>query len=600
MSAPGTGTEGRILSGPPLPPWLASLSGETLDELLDLAVARSPDAVAIVMRDGDRLERWTYRELGETSRRVAATLRSHGVGPGARVLTWAANDPYLVATYFAAWRLGAAVVPLDLRMAPDVAARIGRAVDAALLVAGPSVGRQEVEALGLPVVAVDGASLDPRGPPAPQPVAQQQLAPQPPRGAAAGDGALAEARAAGPSTLAEIIFTSGTTTDPKGVTLTHAQMIHNVRAVALASRPIRRQHALAVIPLSHAYGQMILLVGLLTGSQLTFVAGTSPTRILEALRQDRVDTITTVPQFLEIVLARIEGEAARRGSLERLRRARSLALALHLPIRVRRWLFRDVLAGLGGALRVLGCGGARLPAGLQLAWEAMGVIVVQAYGATECAAIAGHDRRNRRSGTVGPPLTGVEVRIAPDGELLARGPNATAGYWRRPADTAEMLAGGWVHTGDAATIDPHGELVILGRTRDRIALPNGMKVYPEDVEQALTAQAAVRLAAVLEGAPGQLVAVLIPTGDAVADADLDGAVRAANASLAPHQRVRRWRRWPDDDFPRTHTLKVRRAQVEGWLADRARVEAQAPGETLAPGEAASVDDGSGSDDRAPE
>ena len=286
--------------------------------------------------------------------------------------------------------------------------------------------------------------------------------------------------------------------------------------------------------------------------------------------------ITVAPQLLEILLSRIEAEAARRGSLSRLRRVRSLCLALHLPMRARRWLFRDVLAELSADLILLTCGGARLPSELQLAWEAMGVLVVQGYGATECAAIAGHDRRHRRPGTVGSPFAGIEVRIAPDGELLARGPSETAGYWRRPAETAELLEGGWVHTGDAAAIDPHGELVILGRTRDRIALPNGMKVYPEDVEQALVAQPAIRLAAVLEGAPGQLVAVVIPAGDGTTDADIDAAVQAGNASLAPHQRVRRWRRWPDDDFPRTHTFKVRRAQVAGWLGDEIRAERRGP------------------------
>lgn len=548
---------GRILRGPPVPAWLERLSGNTLVELLDLAAERSADAVALVMRDGDSVERWTYRAIADASRRVAAALHRHGVGPGSRILTWAPNDPWLSVTYFAAWRLGAAVVPLDLRMAPDVAGRIGRAVDAALLVAGPSVGPDQAEALGVPLVRASREALDPATPDSGE--AGWALGVAPP----------------GPEALAEILFTSGTTTDPKGVTITHAQMVHNARAVALTSRPIHRQHALALIPLSHAYGQMILLVGLLTGSQITFVGAATPTRILEALQRDRITTITVVPQFLEILLARIEAEASRRGSLARLQRARSLSLALRLPMRSRRWLFRDVLAGLGGGLSVLGCGGARLPAELQLAWEAMGVIVVQAYGATECAAIAGHDRRNRRTGTVGPPLTGIEVRIADDGELLARGPSATSGYWRRPAETAELLEGGWVHTGDAAAIDRHGELIILGRTRDRIALPNGMKVYPEDVEQALAAQPAIRIAAVLEAAPGQLVAVLIPEDEHATDAALDAAVQAGNASLAPHQRVRRWRRWPDTDFPRTHTLKVRRAQVEGWLTETMKAEARA-------------------------
>jgi long-chain acyl-CoA synthetase len=202
-----------------------------------------------------------------------------------------------------------------------------------------------------------------------------------------------------------------------------------------------------------------------------------------------------------------------------------------------------------------------------MAWEAMGVRVVQAYGATECMAIVGHDRNSRRPGTVGRPMAGMQVTIAPDGELLARGPNATDGYWKRPEETAAVLAGGWVHTGDAARIDEHGEIVILGRTRDRIALPNGMKVYPEDIEQAVRdASPAVRDAVALEPSPGQLALVVLAASAEVDDAAIDSAVRAANATLALHQRVRRWRRWPEADFPRTHTLKVRRGEVATWFA----------------------------------
>jgi long-chain acyl-CoA synthetase len=441
-------------------------------------------------------------------------------------------------------------------MSLDVAARIGRAAGATLLLAGPAISPEQVESIELPSLQVSRDGLDP------SPDRQPDLPP-----------ALVD-----PSTLAEILFTSGTTSDPKGVMITHGQMIHSVRAIALTAGGLHRERALALIPLSHAYGQMVpLFYGLVTGSQITFIGTMTPARLLDALRRDSITAITVVPQFLELLMDRIEGEAGRRGALTRLRRIRRLALALHLPIPVRRWLFRDVLAGLGGGLSILSCGGARLPVELQLAWEGLGVIVVQGYGATECSAIAGHDRRSRRPGTVGPPLAGIEVRIAPDGELLARGPNAMSGYWRRPEETAEVLEGGWVHTGDAATVDAHGELVIMGRTRDRIALPNGMKVYPEDVERPLLAQDAIRAAVALEGSPGQLVAILVPAADASTDAQLDAAVAAANESLAQHQRIRRWRRWPDADFPRTHTFKVRRSEVAGWYASEARGGSAAAG-----------------------
>jgi len=558
----------RILRGPALPPWIRGITGETLVELLELAVARSSEQVALVMRDGDAVERWTYRELSEKTGRVAGTLERLGIGPGVRVVTWARNDPWLVAAYFAIWQLGAVVVPLDLRMTPDVAARIGRAAGASMLLADASVSVEEAESLEVPVVRVTREALDPAG--SGDAVPSRAPGGPPDRGAGV---------KVTPDMLAEILFTSGTTSDPKGVMITHGQMIHNARIITLTAGGLRRERALALIPLSHAYGQMVpLFYGLISGSMAIYLAAMTPARLIDALQHDQVTAITVVPQFLELIMARIEGEARRRGSLDRLRRGRSLALRLHLPIAVRRRMFRDVLLGIGARhLETLSCGGARLPEELQLAWESMGVRVVQGYGATECAAIAGHTRQNRRPGTVGPPFADVEITIAPDGELLARGPNMTDGYWNRPRETAEMLAGGWVHTGDAATVDRHGEVVILGRTRDRIALPNGLKVYPEDVEDALLEGNTIRAAVVLEGAPGQLAAVIVPADHGTTDASIDAAVQGANGALAPHQRVRRWRRWPDADFPRTHTFKVRRAQVAGWYLGEVRRTGEAGG-----------------------
>lgn len=544
-AAPDAPAIDRLLVGPSLPADLKALTGETLVELLERAAERTPEATALVIRRGMQTERWSYRLLVERSRRVAATLARHGVEPGSRVVTWAPNDPWLVAAYFGAWYRGALVVPLDLRMKEEVAERIGRRTEPALVLAGPDLPDASAIALGAPVLRVGGAELDPDG---------EASVPDP----------LAAAPAAVTAeTHCEILFTSGTTSDPKGVVLSHGQMIHNVRVIAHTAG-IRRERGLALIPLSHMYGQMVpLLYGLLSGSQIVFLAQLTPSAISQTLRRERITAITVVPQLLRVMLDAIESEAARAGRLEALRRLRRLALLLPMP--ARRLLFRRALRELGGELRVLSCGGAKLPADLQLAWEAMGIEVIQGYGATECAAIAGHSHADRRPGTVGPPLAGMEVRIAPDGELLARGPNAMVGYWQNPEATAEALAGGWVHTGDAAAIDEHGELIILGRTRDRIALPNGLKVYPEDVELALRDAGGVAAAVVFEIVPGRLAAVLVPARAADAtDEELDAAVRAANAALAPHQRVRQWRRWPGDDFPRTHTLKVRRPEVLAW------------------------------------
>ncbi|MFV2062492.1 MAG: AMP-binding protein [Chloroflexota bacterium] len=543
-------------SGPELDADIAALSGETLVELLDRAAARTPDSVALVIRRGMADERWTYTQLVERSERVAQRLRSEGIERGDRVLTWSQNDPWLVAAYFAVWRLGAVIVPLDLRMQTDVAVRIGKRTRPSLLLAGAGVDAGAVEALAVPVVSVD----------------RQGLLPD------AGEAAAADLPRVGAQEVAEILFTSGTTTDPKGVVLTHAQIVHTARIITQTGRGRDPDRALAIIPLSHMYGQTVpLLMGLMTGSTLVFLHALSPKAIAATMKRERVSAVTLVPQLMELLLSGIESEARKTGKEGQLERARRIAT--FLPFRVRRLLFHSVHRALGGHLHIISSGGARLSDELQLAWELMGVRVVQGYGATECAAICAHTRDSRRHGTVGPPLAGLQVRIAEDGELLVRGPNVMSGYWDAPEATAEIIdEEGWCHTGDAAAIDENGEVVILGRTRDRIALPNGLKVYPEDVEAALRESGAVRAAVVFELSPGRLAAALAPAESNADDSSLAAAVRTANSNLAPHQKVTAWRRWPGHDFPRTHTLKVRRGPVKAWYheADDGSAETKSP------------------------
>jgi long-chain acyl-CoA synthetase len=183
----------------------------------------------------------------------------------------------------------------------------------------------------------------------------------------------------------------------------------------------------------------------------------------------------------------------------------------------------------------------------------------------------------------------VELRVADDGEVLFRGPTLFKGYWRDPEATARTFdEEGWYHTGDIGHLDPDGRLVLSGRTKDRIVLPNGFKVYPEDLENALRI-AGIRDAIALETAPGRIEAVVLLRGAGVEDAAaakpvVDGAVRAANAMLGPQQRIAAWRLWPEDDFPRTHTLKIRRDPIREWAIDGI-APAGAPGARGAPGTA---------------
>ena len=227
-------------------------------------------------------------------------------------------------------------------------------------------------------------------------------------------------------------------------------------------------------------------------------------------------------------------------------------------------------ARLGGGLRLFVSSGAFLPPALQQAWEDLGVILIQGYGATETGTGCCTRLDDHGLGTVGRPPEGVEMRIDAEGEIQFKGPTVFRGYWENPTATAEAFTpDGWYRTGDIGRLDDEGRLILMGRTKDIIVLPNGLNVYPEDIENALRV-AWVRDSVVVETRPGRIEAVILPpqgTTDPATVREVTGAaVKAANARLAQHQRVAAFRFWTDDDFPRTHTLKVKRDVIRRWAA----------------------------------
>ena len=551
------------LVGPPLDPAIARRTGTTLGQLADNAIARHPERAALIAdRPGGSAETWTYAELGRRADLVGRRLAAAGLSAGDRLLVCAPNGPWVVALYVAAWRMGAVIVPLDVRMAPEVAGRIARSAGARVACVDPSIALGEIPVdpiLALNATLADGA----------------EALPAVPRGDA-------------PEAIAEVLFTSGTTSEPKGVILTHRAL---VQAAAAATQLVGlgSQRGLALIPLSHMYGQMApLLSGWISSSTLIFPSALMPAAISGAMARHRPTALTVVPAFADLLAHRIRSEVRRTGAAERFERGRRIAR--RLPFAARRRLFRAALAPFGGSLQLITCGGARLDPETARFFEDLGVVVMEGYGATEMAPIAGFTRHHRPHGTAGRPMAAARIRIAPDGELLAQGPGLASGYWARPELDAEVFAGGWAHTGDAARIDDDGNVVILGRTRGRITLPSGLKVFPEDIEAAFYDEEAVRAVCALE-LGGAIVVTAVPAAGA-GDDDLEAARRSANRRLAQHQRPTRIIRYPDDDLPRTHTAKVRRAVVAERLAGLAPDAASAgPVAATSPAEAAATSPG---------
>jgi long-chain acyl-CoA synthetase len=540
---------------------------QTLLDLLDEAVARHGDQPSLgLRRDDGSTEMWTYRELERRSRVAAWRLRALGLQPGDRLLTWSPSTPELPAVYFGAMRARLVLVPLDLRMSADAIEGVVRKSGARHLVIGTGRDAPDPRDAGLEAFATSTVEAI-AGPPGGDLPAdwEAQLAAWPrPR----------------PDELWELIFTSGTTGTPKGVMLAHDNVLAGVESF---HRIIPRMHhrIVSFLPLSHLFEQAVaLLYAISVGASVVYVRSLNPRVMLAALREYRVTSMIVVPQALDLFWSAIEREAdrtGRRATFDRLR-----PIARRLPLALRRLIFRSVHQQLGGELRLFVSAGAFLPPALQQAWEDLGVIVLQGYGATETATGACTTLRDHGLGTVGRPVPGVEMRIADDGEVQFRGPNLFKGYWDEPVRTAEAFsADGWYRSGDVGHLDPAGRLVLSGRKKDLIVLPNGFNVYPEDIENALRV-AGIRDSVAVETRPGRIEAVVLAPGthgiprsgeplpfDAGAPPEelrqsIERSVRAANARLGPNQRLAGWRLWPESDFPRTHTLKVKRDPVRTW------------------------------------
>lgn len=562
---------------------------DTLVDLIDDTVARHADrpAVGLWKDDGTRTT-WTYRELDRRSRLAAWRLRHElGLEPGDRILTWSPSGPELPAVYLGAIRARVVLVPLDLRMSTQaIAAIVGRA-EPRHLILGTGRDAPDPRTAGLadfPTTTVDALTADPLPATFPADWEAQLEAWERPR----------------PDDIWDLIFTSGTTGTPKGVMVAHDNILATLGAIDHVLPPLDHR-IVSVLPLSHLFEQAIgLIYALSVGADILYVRSRNPRILFEALRSHRVTSMIVVPQILDIFWSAVEREADRSGHrvlFDRLRR-----VARHLPYPVRRLMFRSVHRRLGGDLRLFVSSGAFLPPALQQAWEDLGVVVVQGYGSSENGFGTCTTPQDHGLGTVGRPMPPVELRIAPDGEVLFRGPTLFKGYWRDPEATARAIdPDGWYHTGDIGHLDPGGRLVLSGRTKDRIVLPNGFKVYPEDLENALRIEG-IRDAIVVETAAGRIEAVVLVQGVGTKDAAaagpiVDAAVRAANARLGPQQRIAGWRLWPEDDFPRTHTLKIRRDPVREWTAgdvssSTAAVAAREPGATRdAAEDAVAVDPG---------
>ncbi len=479
----------------------------------------------LIYDDGFRSRGYRYNEVAAKARGFAARLRDAGIAKDDKVILYGENRPEWIIAWWGCLLEGVIAVPIDYRSSSEFVDRIDKIVNAKAIVTG-----DETALPGSPKVwRFAGLNDD-----------------QP--------GTLTSPRIQNDQ-VAEIIFTSGATAEPKGVVITHRNILANIVPVEGEVRKYRKYAGpfspirfLNLLPLSHMFGQaMATFIPPMLPGVVVFMRGFNPKEILRQIRTRRISVLVSVPQILEIL---------REYLLQAFPELQNMQPRSMHWIR-RWWRYRKVHRLFGWKFWSFIVGAAPLPPNLEAFFSELGFLVIQGYGLTETAPIVTLNHPfHARKGTVGKPIGGVEVKIAEDGEILVRGPNVTTGYYQRPEETAKAFEDGWFHTGDIGVFRENGELAILGRKKEMIVTPEGLNVFPEDVEGVLNRLPGVRDSAMIGTDRVQAVLILDPGIDA------DDIVRQANAQLADYQRIRSVSVWPYAEFPRTEgTGKLKRHEI---------------------------------------
>ncbi|MFQ5789431.1 MAG: AMP-binding protein, partial [Acidobacteriota bacterium] len=508
-----------------------------MDTLLELLpeIRRLSDREAIRFYNGFRTWKLTYRQLYRRIGGFVDYLDRCGLTKGDRLLLWGENRPEWIVVFWGSLARGVEVVPVDFGSSPRLLSRIQAEVQAKLLVRGRIAPPAQTE---IPVVSFDELEN----------VAGNEdfhLAP------------------VSPCDVVQIVYTSGTTGEPKGVVHRHANICANlspfqeeIDKYKKYARPFQPLRILDMLPLSHLFGQSLgAFFPILLEGAVVFMHELHPGAVIETIRRERVSVLVAVPRLLKNLRLEIE---------------RTIELPSSRPSRQgllggleRWWRHRKVHGAFGWKFWAIVVGGARLPPEEEEFWWVLGLALIQGYGLTETSPVVAtnHPFRAHR-GSLGKVVAGQEVRIAADGEILVRGPSVVSDYFGKAPEGGRLDEDGWLHTGDIGYMDDEGRLYYRGRKKDVIVTADGLNVYPQDVESVLNGLSEIKDSAAI-GLPRngeeQVHAVLLLADSA---ADPEKLVHEANRELETHQRIRSWSVWSGEVFPRTpSTFKIKRGEV---------------------------------------
>jgi long-chain acyl-CoA synthetase len=581
---------------------------------------RWPQHVALEIQHRERLESYTYAELRRLAESVGRWIIEKGTAPGTRMAILAENHPRWVAAYLGIMAAACTAVPLDTAFNAEQVTKLVKDSGSWALFCDSKhlqVALAAVAGLETRLILTDSPSHHPQNDLASSEAGRAKIIDTPIRIEsdldsifAAGPGTFRPVSAA-PESVAALLYTSGTTADPKGVMLTHANLMEEAHAVFKTMKIGPDDAVLGVLPLFHSLAQMAnLLLPLAAGARVVYLETLNTTELLRALRERGITAFAVVPQFFYLIHERIFKEVKKRGWLVSLYFRLFMRLNLLLckvGLNAGRVFFGKIHETFGERMRYLITGGSRFEPQIARDFHALGIDVLQAYGLTETSGGAFvTPPGDNVIGSVGKPLPGVEARIIDakredglpaSGEIAIRGPIVMKRYWKRPEATAAVLKDGWLLTGDLGYFDGHGNLFITGRKKDIIVLPNGKNIYPEEIEAHYLKTSLIKEICVvgLEGGPGdpgsaRLHAVIVPNFHVLRERKIVNAkevirfdIEGLSVQLPSTKRIGSYEIW-QEDLPRTTTRKLKRFEIErrvlskqgkGWLPG-SEIAADAP------------------------
>ncbi len=499
---------------------------------------------------------WSFNKVYDYAARFAGLLQELGVAVGDRVIIKGQNHPEWIAAYLGCLMKGAVAVPLDVNSSDDFDRKVRDKVNPKLAVYGSgekkffgvkSIGMKDFEERLSSILPFEHKDIT-----------------------------------VDDNNLAQIVFTSGTTAVPKGVMITHRNIEANLKSVLPVMnrwknffRLMWKLKILSVVPLSHMYGQLIgIYIPMMIGGSVVFTGSVNPRDIVKAVREEKVWILGTLPRILEL----LKDYIIKNFNLDNIRFEKKYNIFKKIKWPLRFIAFLNIHMKLGWRLVAIIVGGAAFDSNLDKFWRCIAYTIFQGYGLTETAPlITLADPARIGAGSIGSVLDGQQIRLVGD-EIYVKGDNVTPGYYKDPGLTKKTFSKGWFKTGDLAKMDKSGNLYFKGRKDEVIVRPDGINIYPEDIESVLKTFKPVKDCVVVGlgyGSNLEIHAVLI-LEDKYRN-NPGEIIESGNKKLTVYQHINSYGIWEGNDFPRTATRKIKRNEVlEALYSKKMKKGAEVP------------------------